>query len=103
LAFATGRTTSRLYSTVPFQFFICNSLPGFVVDPFAAFSTVLPYASLNFVKADEVSPTTEGTTLLLSPVLGIVWGIILFGQFVAPLQYIGAALILISALIILKG
>ena len=70
---------------------------------FAVFSTVIPYSVLNYVKTTEVSPTTEGIMLLLDPALNIFWAMMLLGQYVTPLQYFGIALILISALMILKS
>jgi len=69
---------------------------------FAAFSTVLPYSMLNFVKPEEISPTSEGLLLLGDPLLHSLWAILLFDQYVTPVQYIGAALILLSAAISLK-
>lgn len=70
---------------------------------FAVFSTAIPYSLLNYVKTAEVSPTTEGIMLLLDPALNIFWAMMLLGQYVTPLQYFGIALILISALMILKS
>lgn len=70
---------------------------------FAIFSTVIPYGLLNYVKSHEISPTTEGVMLLLDPVLSIFWTMVLLGQYVAPLQYGGIALILLSALLILRA
>lgn len=64
---------------------------------FAVFSTVLPYSLLNYVNVSEVSPTSEGTILLLDPALHVVWATIFFRQYVSLLQYFGIALILISA------
>ncbi len=69
---------------------------------FAAFSTVLPYSMLNFVKPEEISPTSEGLLLLGDPLLHSLWAILFFDQYVTPVQYIGAALILLSAAISLK-
>lgn len=69
---------------------------------FAAFSTVLPYGLLNYVKTEEVSPTTEGLLLLGDPLLHTVWATLLLRQFVSEIQYLGAALILISAALNLK-
>jgi drug/metabolite transporter (DMT)-like permease len=69
---------------------------------FAVFSTVLPYGTLNYVKTNEVSPTTEGTILLLDPALHVIWATMFFKQYVMPLQYVGIALILISASTMLK-
>lgn len=69
---------------------------------FAAVCTVLPYAVLNYVKVEEISPTTEGLILLGDPLLHIVWAILFFQQFVSFPQYFGALLILFSAAIDLK-
>jgi len=64
---------------------------------FALFSTVLPYGLLNYVKAEEVSPTTEGMLLLGDPLLHALWAMLSFGQYVSAVQYVGAVLILTSA------
>ena len=64
---------------------------------FAICSTILPYGALNFVNPKEISPTTEGTILLLDPVLHNVWAIVFFQQYVTLLQYLGIFLILSSA------
>jgi len=69
---------------------------------FAAVSTVLPYGVLNYVKVEEISPTTEGMILLGDPLLHMVWAILFFQQFVSFPQYFGALLILLSAAIDLK-
>jgi len=69
---------------------------------FALFSTVLPYGLLNYVKAEEVSPTTEGLLLLGDPLLHTLWAILFFGQFISGTQYLGAALILASSALNLK-
>ena len=69
---------------------------------FAAFSTVLPYGLLNYVNPAEVSPTSEGTILLLDPALHIIWAALLLGQIVSLLQYFGIALILASAFAMLR-
>ncbi len=69
---------------------------------FAVCSTVLPYGLLNYVKADEVSPTTEGLLLLGDALLHTVWAILFFHQYVTVIQYVGGALILLSAAINLK-
>jgi len=69
---------------------------------FAAFSTILPYGMLNYVKVEEVSPTTEGLLLLGDPLLHSLWAILFFKQYVAVTQYVGAGLILLSAAINLK-
>lgn len=69
---------------------------------FAVFSTILPYGMLNKVDPREVSPTTEGTMLLLDPVLHAFWGILIFQQFVTLLQYVGMFLVLLTAVITLR-
>jgi len=69
---------------------------------FGLFSTVLPYGLLNYVSAEEVSPTTEGMLLLGDPLLHTFWAMIFFGEFISVIQYVGAALILTSAAINLK-
>jgi len=69
---------------------------------FAVFSTILPYGLLNYVKVEEVSPTTEGLLLLGDPLLHSLWAILFFKQYVTATQYVGAWLILLSAAINLK-
>jgi len=69
---------------------------------FALFSTVLPYGLLNYVKVDEVSPTSEGLLLLGDPVLHTLWATLFFGQYISETQYVGAALILVSSALNLK-
>jgi drug/metabolite transporter (DMT)-like permease len=64
---------------------------------FALFSTVLPYGLLNYVKAEEISPTTEGMLLLGDPLLHALWAMLFFGQYISTFQYVGAVLILVSA------
>jgi drug/metabolite transporter (DMT)-like permease len=64
---------------------------------FALFSTVLPYGLLNYVKAEEISPTTEGMLLLGDPLLHALWAMLFFEQYVSTVQYVGAVLILTSA------
>jgi len=68
----------------------------------AAVCTVLPYGVLNYVKVEEISPTTEGMILLGDPLLHMVWAILFFQQFVSFPQYFGSLLILFSAAIDLK-
>jgi len=95
------------------RFFTENPLlVGFVIPNFyqfsllilfAAFSTVLPYGLLNYVSTAEVSPTSEGTILLLDPALHIVWATILLNQYVSLFQYFGIALILASAFAMLRS
>lgn len=69
---------------------------------FASFSTVLPYSLLNFVRPEEVSPTSEGLLLLGDPLLHTLWAILFFEQSVTIAQYMGVALVLLSAAISLK-
>lgn len=64
---------------------------------FAAFSTTLPYGLLNYVKPSEVSPTTEGTILLLDPLLHNLWAVLLFQQYIPLIRYLGVGLVLLSA------
>lgn len=69
---------------------------------FAVFSTILPYGLLNYVKVEEMSPTSEGLFLLGDPLLHTLWAILLFNQYVDVTQYLGAGLILFSAALNLK-
>jgi len=69
---------------------------------FAAFSTVLPYGLLNYVKTGDVLPTTEGLLLLGDPILHALWAILFFNQFVSFTQYLGGGLVLLSAALNLK-
>lgn len=69
---------------------------------FAVFGTVLPYGLLNYVKVEEVSPTTEGLLLLTDPVLLTIWSVLFFGQLISGIQYLGAVLILASSALNLK-
>ena len=69
---------------------------------FALFSTILPYGSLNKVKPSRVSPSTKGTILLLDPMLLTFWALLLLGQLVGLLQYVGIFLILLTAVLILR-
>jgi len=91
-------------STNPF--FVGITTPDFfqlgLLLLFAVFSTILPYGLLNYVKVEEVSPTTEGLLLLGDPLLHSLWAILLFKQYVTVMQYIGAGLILLSAAVTLK-
>lgn len=64
---------------------------------FAAFSTTLPYGLLNYVKPSEVPPTTEGTLLLLDPLLHNLWAVVIFQQYIPLIRYLGVGLILFSA------
>lgn len=69
---------------------------------FAFFCTAMPYGLLNYVRPSEVSPTTEGTILLLDPVLHNLWAILILGQYVSLMRYVGVGLILLSAAIMLR-
>jgi DME family drug/metabolite transporter len=69
---------------------------------FALFSTILPYGSLNKVNPSKVSPSTEGTILLLDPMLHTFWAFLLLGQLVGLLQYVGIFLILLTAVLTLR-
>jgi len=69
---------------------------------FAVFSTILPYGLLNYVKVQEISPTSEGLLLLGDPLLHTLWAILLFNQIVTVTRYVGAGLILLSAAINFK-
>lgn len=69
---------------------------------FAAFSTILPYGLLNYVRTEEISPTSEGLLLLGDPLLHTLWAILLFNQYVTATQYAGAGLIVLSAALNLK-
>jgi len=69
---------------------------------FAVFSTILPYGLLNYVKVEEVSPTTEGLLLLGDPLMHTLWATLFFKEYVTLIQYVGAGLILLSAAINLK-
>lgn len=101
-----------LFSWLVFRGTIANPLLIGVTAPdlwqlllllsFAAFSTILPYALLNYVRPDEISPTQEGLLLLGDPLLHTLWAALLFEQFVTTTQYLGAALVLGSAAISLK-
>lgn len=69
---------------------------------FAFFSTAMPYGLLNYVKSNEISPTTEGTILLLDPVLHNIWAVLIFQQYISPVRYLGVGLIILSAAIMLR-
>lgn len=69
---------------------------------FALFSTVLPYGLLNYVKKEEISPTTEGMLLLGDPLLHALWAMLFFQQYISTVQSVGAALILASAALNLR-
>ncbi|MEM2419645.1 MAG: hypothetical protein QXL38_01505 [Candidatus Bathyarchaeia archaeon] len=55
---------------------------------FAFFCTVMPYGLLNYVKLNEISPTTEGTILLLDPVLHSLWAVLILRQRFSPIRYV---------------
>jgi drug/metabolite transporter (DMT)-like permease len=74
----------------------------FLLLLFALWSTILPYGALNKVNSKEVPPSTEGTILLLDPVLHTLWAFLLLGQTVELLQYVGVFLILLTAFLSLK-
>lgn len=94
----------RIFTTNPI--FVGFSAPS--VDQlallvlFASFSTALPYGLLNYVKPNEVSPTTEGTILLLDPLLHNIWAVLILQQYISPVRYVGVGLILLSAAAMLK-
>lgn len=94
----------RIFTTAPL--FVGFVVPDYgqllLLLSFAVFSTILPYGSLNCVDPKEISPTTEGVTLLLDPVLHTLWAILIFQQFVSPLQYVGVFLVILTAGINLK-
>lgn len=69
---------------------------------FAVLSTVLPYGLLNYVKTEDVPPTTEGLLLLGDPILHTIWATIFLMEYISEIQYVGAALILASAALNLK-
>jgi DME family drug/metabolite transporter len=74
----------------------------FLLLLFALFSTILPYGALNKVNPNKVSPSTEGTILLLDPMLHTFWAFLLLGQLVGLLQYVGVFLILLTAVLTLR-
>ena len=88
------------------QNFVGFSMPNLqqfaLLFMFAAFSTALPYGLLNYVKPSEVSPTTEGTILLLDPLLHNLWAVVIFQQYIPPIRYLGVGLILLSAAAMLR-
>ena len=65
-------------------------------------STALPYGTLNQVKTNQVSPTTEGTILLLDPLFHTLWAALFFQQFLYLTQYLGFMLIMASAVLVVK-
>ncbi|MEM3612912.1 MAG: DMT family transporter [Candidatus Bathyarchaeia archaeon] len=103
---------SSLFLGMILSFFTKNTgLIGFVLPNsyqlallvlFASFSTALPYGLLNYVKPSEVPPTTEGTILLLDPLLHNLWAVLLLQQYISQIRYVGVGLILLSAAMVLK-
>lgn len=69
---------------------------------FALFSTIIPYGALNKVNPSKVSPSTEGTILLLDPMLHTFWAFLILGQIVGLLQYLGVFLILLTAMLTIR-
>jgi drug/metabolite transporter (DMT)-like permease len=95
LRFFTSNTNFIGFSALnPFQLLLLTL--------FASLSTTLPYGLLNYIKPNEVSPTTEGTILLLDPFLHNLWAILLFQQYVSLIRYFGVGLILLSAAVMFK-
>jgi drug/metabolite transporter (DMT)-like permease len=96
--------TLRLFTTntnfIGFSMLDSNQL--LLLTIFAFFSTTLPYGLLNYIKPSEVSPTTEGTILLLDPFLHNVWAIVIFQQYISIIRYFGVGLTLLSAAAMLK-
>lgn len=88
--------TSLIGLTLP------NSYQLTLLILFASFSTALPYGLLNYVKPQEVSPTTEGTILLLDPMLHNLWAVVILQQYISPIRYMGVGLILLSAALMLR-
>ncbi|MEM3090934.1 MAG: EamA family transporter [Candidatus Bathyarchaeia archaeon] len=88
--------TSLIGLTLP------NSYQLTLLILFASFSTALPYGLLNYVKPQEVSPTTEGTILLLDPLLHNLWAVVILQQYISPIRYMGVGLILLSAALMLR-
>jgi drug/metabolite transporter (DMT)-like permease len=83
-------------------FSMLNPFQLLLLTLFAFFSTTLPYGLLNYIKPNEVSPTTEGTILLLDPFLHNLWAILIFQQYVSLIRYFGVGLILLSAAVMFK-
>ena len=83
-------------------FTIPNSYQLILLLSFSIFSTVLPYGLLNYVRTSEVSPTTEGTLLLLDPALHVLWATIILRQSITEIQYLGVVIVLCSALLMTK-
>jgi len=83
-------------------FSMLNPFQLLLLTLFAFFSTTLPYGLLNYIKPNEVSPTTEGTILLLDLFLHNLWAILIFQQYVSLIRYFGVGLILLSAAVMFK-
>jgi len=83
-------------------FSMLNPFQLLLLTLFAFFSTTFPYGLLNYVKPNEVSPTTEGTILLLDPFLHNIWAILFFQQYVSLIRYFGVGLVLLSAAAMFK-
>jgi drug/metabolite transporter (DMT)-like permease len=83
-------------------FSMLNPFQLLLLTLFAFFSTTLPYGLLNYIKPNEVSPTTEGTILLLDPFLHNLWAILIFQQYVSLIRYFGVGLIILSAAVMFK-
>ncbi|MEM2899294.1 MAG: DMT family transporter [Thermoplasmata archaeon] len=91
------------------RLFIHNdSLVGFVIPEgnewfyvliFGVTGLALPYGILNGVNPKEITPTSEGLLLLLDPSLNLLWSIVIWHQFVSPMQYLGAGLVICAAVI----
>jgi drug/metabolite transporter (DMT)-like permease len=83
-------------------FSMLNPFQLLLLTLFAFFCTTLPYGLLNYIKPNEVSPTTEGTILLLDPFLHNIWAILFFQQYVSLIRYFGVGLVLLSAAAMFK-
>jgi drug/metabolite transporter (DMT)-like permease len=96
--------TQRLFTsnTNFIGFSMLNPFQLLLLTLFAFFCTTLPYGLLNYIKPNEVSPTTEGTILLLDPFLHNLWAIIIFQQYVSLIRYFGVGLVLLSAAAMFK-
>lgn len=80
-----------------------DSYQVFMIVLFALFSTLLPYGALNSIKNEEIGATTEGLLLLLDSVFKVVWSVLLFGQFLTVLQYVGVGLMLVALSLNVSG
>ncbi|MGQ9506434.1 MAG: DMT family transporter [Candidatus Bathycorpusculaceae bacterium] len=96
--------TLRLFTTNTsfIGFSMLDAYQLFLLTLFAFFSTTFPYGLLNYIKPNEVSPTTEGTLLLLDPFLHNVWAVLIFQQYVSVIRYLGVGLTLLSAVAMFK-